>query len=207
MRILLLLLLSGCVQGVPMPPRAPSFSPTLDAPITVGQPGYIGSPEERPRGTDKRVLPPTREPGIWASDGELKGSGEIETPVILGINIPVPVDDGGKPDYRFANQCAELTHETFKDPTLKTPAQRLRYEERECLAARIYDMCVGYMNRDIKNNEQALLSQGAQALVAALKKSGSTTLLVARSYLSEKCHPRTNTPVVDSLFKEVLKRW
>lgn len=53
---------------VRLPPRPPSYSPTRAVPSTTPMPGYIGVPEDAPRGTDKRWLPPTKESGIWASD-------------------------------------------------------------------------------------------------------------------------------------------
>lgn len=191
----------------PMVRPAPAFVTPGATPAGAGLPEYVpGTAAPVSRGTDRRVLPPTREPGVWASD-KPKISGEIATPVMLGINIPIPVDDNGKPDYLFANQCAEATDTMFKESTLKAPAQRLRYEERECLTARIYDMCIGYMNRDRKNNEQLLLVQGAERVVEAMKRSGIATAIVARGYLSEKCHPKTNSPAVDAIFKEVLTRW
>lgn len=202
---MLAVFLAGCAANQSAFPIPPVFSPAEDAPYNVGHPGFVGEPEKVPRGTDRRVLPPTREPGIWASDGDL--AKVIPTPVMLGFNVPVPVEDG-KPDYLLANACAKKIDEMFQEPALKAPTKQLSDEERECLVAQFYEMCVGTMNKGYRMNEQSLLDQGfPRAGLELLKRSGSATADVAKGYRSEKCHEKTNTPAVKLVFKEVLRRW
>jgi hypothetical protein len=145
MRILFLLFLVGCsgVQGVPMPPRAPSFSPVLDAPITTGQPGFVGSPKEVPRGTDRRVLPPTREPGIWASDGPTKASAEDEPPHDDGDEWFARLEPDEMPTTprcrrELAGAVIRLGKQSQREQLPKTP--------RSCLTARLYLHCA---NREL----------------------------------------------------------
>jgi hypothetical protein len=71
-RILLLLLVAGCAtpgrdlhRGAAVAPRPPPVLPGHGAPV-VGQPGQ-GAPEY-PRSPHRRILPPSREPGLWAGD-------------------------------------------------------------------------------------------------------------------------------------------
>lgn len=79
LRLLPILLLAACFSSAPShrelhdgaPMRTTPVEPRITyAPNGTGLPEYWGQPEAKqyPRGTDKRVLPPTREPGIWASD-------------------------------------------------------------------------------------------------------------------------------------------
>jgi hypothetical protein len=70
--LLLFLLIAGCAspgselrRGTLAPPPPPPVRPGHGAP-QVGQPGL--QPQEYPRSPHRRVLPPTREPGLWAGD-------------------------------------------------------------------------------------------------------------------------------------------
>jgi hypothetical protein len=70
--LLLFLLIAGCAsperelrRGTLAPPPPPSVRPGHGAP-QVGQPGL--QPQEYPRSPHRRILPPTREPGLWAGD-------------------------------------------------------------------------------------------------------------------------------------------
>lgn len=211
-----MLCVMGCVSSEPrrefhdgpMVRPAPAFVAPGHTPAGAGLPEYMpGPPNPVQRGTDTRVLPPTKEPGIWASDRP-KVSGELETPVMLGINIPVPVDDDDKPDYWVANMCAQTVYTTFLDATLKLPAQKLRYEERECLVGRLYEACVNSITRDYKHNKQSLLDQGlAPSILQTIERSGDATTPVASGFRSEKCHKKTDTTAVNSIFKEAVRRW
>jgi len=143
--VLTLFLTVGCsgVQGVPMAPRAPSFSPTLDAPITVGQPGYIGTPEQAPRGTDKRVLPPTKEPGIWASDGELRAaaSAASDKPYIGPVEIPFPDDADSESKKAPTSVCAMSVTQAIKSSQQWIRFLNLPSSVQQCTAAKLYKFC------------------------------------------------------------------
>jgi hypothetical protein len=69
----LMLFLSACAAGPEYHqgayrPAPPMFVPSQDAPHTVGQPGHLRPQKDYPKSPHKRPLPPTREPGIWASE-------------------------------------------------------------------------------------------------------------------------------------------
>jgi hypothetical protein len=70
--LLLFLLIAGCAspgqelrRNTLAPPPPPPLRPGHGAP-QVGQPGL--QPQEYPRSPHRRILPPTREPGLWAGD-------------------------------------------------------------------------------------------------------------------------------------------
>jgi hypothetical protein len=70
--LLLFLLIAGCAspgrelrRGTIVTPPPPALRPGHGAP-QVGQPGL--QPQEYPRSPHRRLLPPTREPGLWEGD-------------------------------------------------------------------------------------------------------------------------------------------
>lgn len=143
--LLAVLLSSSAVLAQPALPSAPAFSPTLDAPHTVGQPGYTDTEVHAPRGTDRRVLPPTREPGLWASDAPQASSLKVE-PFLQGMLLETP--DGIPESAKIPLICAAEGQRDLR----RIPAELLRalpsdvvsegyYIQRHCLAARLYLGC------------------------------------------------------------------
>lgn len=139
--IILILFLSACsgVQGIPVAPRPPAFNPVLDSPITTGQPGYIGSPERAPRGTDKRVLPPTREPGIWAAD---KSKGAPVSVVVGGVTILLPSLEDLDPTP--ALECARRLKAgaDLDGGVVQKALNSMAANERRCLVATAFLKCL-----------------------------------------------------------------
>ncbi|MFP2963363.1 hypothetical protein ACLEPN_37825 [Myxococcus sp. 1LA] len=76
----------------PPPTRAPRHNPAEDAPHTKGQPGYVDSAGRHvPRGKDRRHLPPSERPGIWASDGDERRASALQTPAPMADSRPAGV--------------------------------------------------------------------------------------------------------------------
>jgi hypothetical protein len=152
-RLLPLLLLAACSSTPDVPPEyrqgvyrpaPPVFNPAQDAPHTVGQPGHLRQPQEYPKSPHKRELPPTKEPGLWAGDGEQASIG-IDTergPVVLGV--PLAVFDPPAPanlDEMYARFCATAIDSAILRLGLKT--EILGYGgRRACFLAHVYDKCV-----------------------------------------------------------------
>jgi hypothetical protein len=154
----LAVLLAGCAatpptqyaQGVPVAPRAPSFSPALDAPITVGQPGYVGPAENLPRSPHGRVLPQTpatqREPGLWAGDQPRAVATEppdwrTREPRVLGIAIPEK-EGMGPDDIVILKRCAAATDSALTAVLAPAAISGLTPVERQCLAQIAHGNCV-----------------------------------------------------------------
>lgn len=123
------------------PPAQPYAPRGAGAPL-VGQPGAPAPVV--PRSPNKRPLPATREPGLWAADGA-KASTELEERKLLGTYLPGlkgVVDSDG-----FAKRCAaEMTRALAGLP----PRMMEEVEEGEmdasfaqlpCLAAWLYQIC------------------------------------------------------------------
>lgn len=170
---LTVLLSSFAVLAQPALPSAPVFSPTLDAPHTTGQPGYTDTEVHAPRGTERRWLPPTREPGLWASDAPRASSSKFE-PFLLGMMLETPT---GIPDT--ANIPMLCSAEGQRD-LRRVPSELLRalpsdtlasgyYTQRHCLASRLY---LGCFTRELASQQHPRGSQwdtkAALAFMAAL---------------------------------------
>jgi hypothetical protein len=142
------LLLAACgsprrqyAQGAPLAPRPPAFSPTTDAPHTVGQPGHV-RPATRmePNPRPGRVLPETPEtrrgPGIWASgapsDGAERGPQILDVPLPIGDTLTDPKD------YWLTDECAVMMDRAARKVVGKT---KLSTTMRQCLAAQQYLTC------------------------------------------------------------------
>lgn len=129
-------------QGAVVAPRAPVFNPTLDAPVTTGQPGHV-APAKMPRSPYGRVLPETpetrKEPGIWAGNVERLPV----TPVIGGVQIPFP--DGAEDDaaQNPTRVCALSIGAVLNDVQGGVGASLLALPAgaRECMAARLFATC------------------------------------------------------------------
>lgn len=188
------LLSSSTVLAQPALPSAPAFSPALDAPHTMGQPGYTNAEVHAPRGTDRRVLPPTREPGLWASDAPQASSLKFE-PFLQGLFLEAP--DGIPESANIPMLCAVEGQRDLR----RIPAKLLQtlpsdvlaegyYTQRHCLAARLYLGCV---KRELATQEHPRGSQwDTRAALASIAKLAA-----------DKCRGPANTEGVSAIVAAV----
>lgn len=148
--------------GMSPPPRAPVFNPVTDAPITTGQPGYAGEPRNYPRGTDKRVLPPAKEPGIWAAKPS------YDDPLVLDWNIPLP-----EKDEEAAERIKRCT-DTMKGGTAKilyphrvAEFDKINIRWRECWPYAAVELC---LRRLLDTANHAAIAKGATKSEASTLK-------------------------------------
>lgn len=153
---LLLLALCACAgpprtyrQGAPM---APAFSPMEDAPHTLGQPGYV-EPSGIPRSPYIRVLPPTKEPGLWAS------SAPRTVPAVRLIGEVLALDTDPQEDTAPAISCALRAQAVFEtDEALAERVLSISSEARGCLAALVLLECLAFdhavQKEDMRKREQ-----------------------------------------------------
>lgn len=204
-RVLPFLLLVACsgVQGIPVPPRAPSFSPTLDAPITVGQPGYIGPVERLPRGESKRVLPPAKEPGIWAStppDGppmRTRGS-PIPTIDLLGFAVPIHEELRDGLDAAPAEHCAYIVEVdlAMSGGALLARAYNLTTKQRECLSASAHYKCLRWLDEAYRDRGDV-----SEDVLTSLIFSMHSTI----RWIQKAC-PKNETDEVTSILRALESR-
>lgn len=142
----LLLALSGCGTGMMWggmgpPPVLPRPGVGLPLPVHPGE-------RERPPlppSPNKRILPATREPGIWAADGAVTGT----VPQIAGVPI-VPVPDPKGTILAVDTGCVESMDRLLTRDKHARGLALLRAAYRRCLAAGLYAHCVT-RNAEIDN--------------------------------------------------------
>jgi hypothetical protein len=133
------------VRPVPRPPAyTPGYSPgTPPDPVytppgtglpEVGQPGTHAAPVKR--SPNKRALPASSEPGLWAADGAPKASASDAQ--IFGVSIPLPAVHGAD---AVGAMCSHAVTKAMRDARM---TEVLSFPEavRACMAAQALYRCV-----------------------------------------------------------------
>jgi hypothetical protein len=137
---------------VPRPPvHTPGYYPGTPA-APVHTPAGAGLPGERvpgqaqpvPRSPNKRTLPPSKEPGLWAADGSAPRSSAItERHQIYGVDIPYPPDTDSLEEVAITDICTKEWSHATKEANQDTFIKSFPLDVRRCLAAQAYAYCVG----------------------------------------------------------------
>lgn len=139
----LLLALSGCAGGLqafdaPGVP-APVFTPVGAGAPVLGQPGQHRSPPVLPPSPNKRILPLTREPGIWAAD-EIRAAKRDKLDGIVGVAFPIP--SVMSPDgVDLVKLCEQTMSAALQKAKRTDKAKALPLGLRRCLVARLFQRC------------------------------------------------------------------
>jgi hypothetical protein len=173
-----------------------------DAPITVGQPEYVGPVENLPRSPHGRVLPQTpatrKEPGMWAVDGP-KAS-KKEPLDIFGFYAPVPdeaqvLEEIASPIWLCSAYVRMTAYGKRKSPEIMRMPDAIRW----CLAARLYHACI---DRRIGRLE------GMDGGEPAMRKMTTAILEAANTFEQSACSEDTmkaTKKMYDSLLDAVLE--
>lgn len=216
MRLLpLLLFLSACGapshtyrQGIPVAPSAPAFNPAWDAPVTTGQPGYVGPAENLPRSPHGRVLPETpdtrREPGLWAGD-EPRAA---KTPpwatwptTVLGVALPPLEDLADESFQQQVQKCSYLISRVADDDVIQRSLKELSPEQLQCFVARMNLYCAW-------EDEQYLgrIKKTAKAPPPGLRDAIHKHYAGAKRFEAAKCGEDDDAEVA-SLVRYGMSRW
>ncbi len=208
--IILCLFLAACASperrelrdGAPVRP-APVFVAPGYTPAGAGLPEYMPGPPEpvrvEPQPKPTRLLPPTREPGIWASNEPSAPNG----PVVLGVPLPMPPINNVEPlgeQVEYAVRCAQSVGRRLDMLALKERALKLDMPPRTCLLAKLYALC---LQRELED-EVKKASSGAGA--AAVPKALNRTIDLAAEFRAKACD-ETSSPEVDDIASIVAARW
>jgi hypothetical protein len=196
----------GCAAGQPAEYQRGTFTPPPPAPLrpgvgapVLGQPGQ--SQAVMPRSPHRRVLPPTREPGVWAGD-QPRAAGfedvkDVE-PLILGVRLPYinepPLNEEETWPVRWCAAAANTTLEVRADPST---ISALTMAERECLAAMFYAACAG-------------AQRGATMLrtdIPHARAHAEAMAARAAAFRDEKCNTDSRTPRVFNLVMLLVNNW
>lgn len=184
MKYLLLLALAACSgpSHLHYPPANPA--PTYTPPGTgLPMPSFPGPGVRNiPRSPHKRVLPPSKEPGLWSADRP-KASIIAPAPTLLGTTLPVP--DAAKTPYisHSLSGCIEAAGELVGAPVFFTRIDALREDERKCFAGLLYSRCASGLPEFVKARrakEGGSFNQSDAPALKALKKE-------AEAYVAKWC--------------------
>lgn len=140
LRLFPLLLLPACAggtqyeRGTPTRPAPAPTMPGAGAPV-VGQPGTFRPP--LPRSPHQRVLPPSKEPGLWSGDGPRAA---LDLPELLGVSLPVP-EESWFTVKDAAEDCERGLQRAIAAKGLASVAPSLPRELQTCLPLALYNLC------------------------------------------------------------------
>lgn len=184
-------------DGVPVE-RAPVFVTPGYAPAGAGLPEYMPTAEREtvPRGKDRRVLPPSREPGIWASDSEPRASAEPFDGTVAGVSLPIAREMNTVEGLTQVAQCGLSLIDAAQRGKVMQRLERLPLETRRCLVAQMYRQCMA-------TREQASSGSDKEALSRHVRIAKKYEDLVCPSFR----HTDETLAVFDTITEEWLKLW
>lgn len=175
----------------------PVHTPTGAGLPTTGQPGTQGA--DVPRSPNKRVLPPTKEPGLWAADGAPKATREGSTDV-FGVTIPYP-DNAGEAEKRAVDTCSNTIMDAAYAAKRSDYLSSLPLNVRQCLAFSAYEHCARSMRDVFPPNIRIQLSEEVRRLL-------SDILTHASDLATRYC---TKGLIIDeaarAAYREVIDKW
>lgn len=129
---------SGPAIIIQQPPTYPgaTYTPAGTGLPTIGQPGTQRPAVER--SPNKRVLPPTKEPGLWAADGAPVAAARHH---LWGVEIPLPEGAMAHLVEREAWHCADGMDEVAKGIRKVAFIDTLPEDVRRCMVARAQYHC------------------------------------------------------------------
>lgn len=212
-------LLLSCSTSAPTEYRqAPYVPPAVRPPPSgagapvLGQPGSFGGDHVvLPRSPNRRPLPPSSEPGLWASDGS------SDTKIILGnIEIPPLPEDATEVEKHIFDECVAgtrnyLDHTAGRKDPRKTEAvlRSLPFRQAQCAISRIYLRCVDTVESKLSKVLADMPKEVQRQLYLG------RLLAHARSFMDAACYefkPRLPEPgemIVDNAIdkmREILER-
>jgi hypothetical protein len=149
-------IVAGCATTQEAPeayawaPVRPPAVPGTGLP-TRGQPGQVGpEAEPLPRSPHKRLLPPTREPGLWAGDAP-RASAEAEpTPALVGVLLPYPPEAHTVEEREPTMRCAQSLYDAARAVDMVAPLRKLSERQRRCVVAQLYSACAGSLLAEVE---------------------------------------------------------
>lgn len=190
----------GTFTGTPTAPRVTRLPPGAPRP-------RVGGVDPKPfdpyagieRDHDPRILPPTREPGIWAST---PGDPLTKSPskTLFGLPLPDHDDDEVKKTRRI---CARTMGTSARHGGFDPMIARLSEQERRCLAAKLFHVCSERLLSELENAGVIItLPIQAHVIAEALRKLEPQALDLKR----REC-PAKLPPGVEVLVHDIEIQW
>jgi hypothetical protein len=179
------------------PPPAP-LRPGVGAPV-VGQPGHVR--EDVPRSPHKRVLPPTREPGVWAGDQSPRPVAGEPWQMVLDIELPLPTVFETPEDLMPVSICRTDILKRLDALALMDAAKALGYPERRCLVARLYSFCADRAAAQLTEREVR-----GEAYIPIVKRRLGNVQDVAQRFKADAC-PFSSNPRINRIALPIERQW
>lgn len=200
------LLLTGCAtsgtgpagfhQAAALPTAAPAPVPQFPRPgYTPAGAGAspLGQPWQPPeaqvaRSPNRRILPPTPEPGLWAADDveAVRQRSFNEMPAMIsGVRLPSPKGESTV----FTRRCAASMNAALAGIRLHETMARLHPDIRACVAARLFEYCTVRRAYDFYKK---LMKAGTDSSRAMEQREAAVgvAVLFAESACNEQTYPR-----------------
>lgn len=180
---------SGPLITQPPPPGQPTYTP---AGAGASHGGLATPAAAVPRSPNKRLLPPTKEAGIWAADGAPSASAATMPPIFgIALGLPEAVTPSAK---QWSNFCAATLGDTAKSTGTEALFASVHAQLRRCLASRAYLACA-FDVADL-SGANAPDAQTAKAMVAHGKA------LVAFNCREGQADPKNEPP-----YRAMVEQW
>lgn len=204
------LVLSGCAtsgqsreyhDGMPVR-AAPVFVTPGYTPAGAGLPEYMpgmNAPPAAPRGKDRRVLPPTRELGVWAADGDetrAAKAGDVLPVSISDVVLPFSPTATTATERAPTKRCAYSMNIALS-MTGDHPAVRALSPEqiKTCLAARLYQYC------------SVMMSTKADREGSSSAERWKATMTAAVQFAEKACLNVPESATADDIYKRAVPMW
>lgn len=189
----------------PMPTRAPVFVAPGYAPAGAGLPEYMpGQPTPSvKRGEDRRVLPPTKEIGIWNSGEHPIDFDPNAAPILLGHALPIPATVGTDADKVLPSACAQSMALIAEPGGRPYPLLRTWSEDaKKCMAARLYAKCAEDLLREYMGHKAE--AQWMDLRYEVLLKA---TVKTAMEFKNTECGKATMPPDAEVFYNWITRQW
>lgn len=200
------LLLAGCAhtttgssrfhQATALPNPAPVFAPRVPRPshLPAGAGASpLGQPWQQPgvqveRSPNRRILPPTPEPGLWASDAveASRPTKYNDMPAMLsGVRLPAPKGESTDATRR----CAATMNNALWGARLHEAMARLDSNVRTCIAARLFEYCA--IRRAFKLHKKLVtVDVDSSRALARWEEAVGVAVMFVKSTCDEQSYPR-----------------
>jgi hypothetical protein len=193
---------------IEMPPARPPMTRPVVNPPSFPTPGATpagagievptpeGDVQVVPRSPNKRILPATKEAGLWAADGAPQAV--LDNTSLFGVEIPFPDAAPTQFDKRHTSACVSSMNKAAYDTAQQATIAALPEGVRRCLAAQAYEFCTG--SWQVASKARSTLSPDA---AETIRKAYAH----ARGLVAKDCPGSGWDPKYEALLSALEKSW
>lgn len=195
MTVIVCALAGGAFAYSNAPAPAP-MRPGVGLPL-VGQPAQERRPD-LPRSTNKRVLPATPEPGLWAADGEPRATVHV---TLEDIAIPMPENRTAGELFK-TELCADGMRRAIDYSGRKGDVAKIPPEVLNCLVARLHLACASDLLAKFKDGSFGVNHGTAQHIEESKRVKD-----VAQKWATNACREEALRKGSGDIFDAVIPQW